>query len=486
MSVSRSLLLLFVLIPSALGQSPDGLPDSPRVTPLVRVIHKAEPAIVALFQVHESGNILSGSGTIIHPSGLVLTNNHVVQKNDGFALIGSSLPSDQKPVRFAVIGRLPERDLAIVKLAGPGPFPVVPLGRSHDLLNGESVVVAGNPGGRGTVFTAGIISSRMVLAGAPNALVMTNYKDSRRPMFIQFDAASNGGNSGGPLINMEGHLVGIVSAKIYQEQNIGFAIPVDDLHNLAQDLLEPETLNRKVLGLTVAPSVSDVEVATVEAGAAAAQGGLQPGDRIVSLNGQTLRHRVDWYLLLRGLLKDGRKLVLGVRRGDQSLDLHVQPQDLTPMASVAVDESKLAPGLRYDVYRGRYSLVPEFESLTPVGSGVAQKVDLSAIDHGDDEYFAVRLTGFLKLSEDGLYRLLVRSDDGSKVEFHDAPTIDNDGNHPAQTVGRLLYLQKGLHPLCISYFQGNGLLELKFEVDHVDKGQVHDSFGMIWHETGEP
>lgn len=147
MFIVRILTVLLLALPRTVAQSPDSLPDSPRVTPLVRVMHKAEPAIV--------------------------------------------------------------------KLLASGPFPVVPLGRSHDLLNGETVVVAGNPGGRGTVFTAGIISSRMVLSGAPNALVMTNYKNSRRPMFIQFDAASNGGNSGGPLVNMEGDLVGIVSAKLY-------------------------------------------------------------------------------------------------------------------------------------------------------------------------------------------------------------------------------------------------------------------------------
>ena len=72
--------------------------DSPRVTPLVKIIHKVEPAVVGLFQVSKSGQIGSGSGAIIHPDGFVLTNHHVVPLNDGFALIGSDLPSEQKPI----------------------------------------------------------------------------------------------------------------------------------------------------------------------------------------------------------------------------------------------------------------------------------------------------------------------------------------------------------------------------------------------------
>ncbi|HIK95242.1 MAG TPA: serine protease, partial [Planctomycetes bacterium] len=122
------------------------LPDSPRVTPIVRVIHKAEPAIASLFVPVASGQLVSGSGTIIHSDGYVLTNDHVVQNTGGYALLGSDLPGEQRPVRFGVVGRLPEKDLAIVKLLAAGPFPTVPLGRSDDLLNGESVVVAGNPG----------------------------------------------------------------------------------------------------------------------------------------------------------------------------------------------------------------------------------------------------------------------------------------------------------------------------------------------------
>ncbi len=187
--------LLVVPCPAAT----DEVDESLRVTSLVRVIQRLEPSVAALFS--PLGNqLVSGSGSVIHESGFVLTNSHVIPRTEGLALIG-----DSRPIPFRLIGRIPESDIAVVKLdAGQQKLDFVPMGTSHDVMNGESVVVAGNPGGRGIVFTSGIVSSRSVLEGGPNALVMTNYENSRRDTFIQFDAASNRGNSGGPLINMDG------------------------------------------------------------------------------------------------------------------------------------------------------------------------------------------------------------------------------------------------------------------------------------------
>ena len=151
------------------------LAESPRITPLVKVIQAIEPAVVALFVPDEQNRLSSGSGTIIHPDGYVLTNNHVLPRELGYALV------QDQPVRFQVVGRLPEKDIAVIKLLGvPRSLPFVPLGHSHDLMNGESVVVAGNPGGRGTTFTSGIVSAKRLVLNIPNALVYSQYKSSRR------------------------------------------------------------------------------------------------------------------------------------------------------------------------------------------------------------------------------------------------------------------------------------------------------------------
>lgn len=133
---------------------------------------------------------------------------------------------------FRVVGRLPEKDVAIVRLLNlRRPMQTIPLGHSHDLMNGEAVVVAGNPGGRGITVTSGIVSSKRAVSDMPTALAATQYGTEFRDEFIQFDAASNRGNSGGPLVNMEGKMIGIVSSGFLGEQNVGFAIPIDRVRN---------------------------------------------------------------------------------------------------------------------------------------------------------------------------------------------------------------------------------------------------------------
>ncbi|MDG1895613.1 MAG: trypsin-like peptidase domain-containing protein [Fuerstiella sp.] len=463
------------------AQESSTLPDSLRVTTVVRVIHVAEPAITSLFIPIASGQLISGSGTIIHPDGYILTNNHVVQNADGFALIGSDLPGEQKPVRFRVVGRLPEKDLAIVRLIANRSFPTVPLGRSNDLLNGESVVVAGNPGGRGLVFTSGIVSSRKVLTGTPNALVMTNYANSRRDTLIQFDAASNGGNSGGPLINMEGQLIGVVSSKVLQEQNIGFAIPADDVHNTIEQILEPELKARKQVGLHIAESVSNVAVDRVIQNSAAAAAGLQAGDVLTEVNGRVLHHKVDWFLELTSLLREAETFDVTVERGEETLKATIRPTELLPMPAAKVSGDTLMPGLAYRFYHGEYSLLPDFEQQTLVREGVVKTIDLPAIQEQRADHFAVALNGFLRIPDDDLYRLIVVSDDGSKVYLDDEVIIDHDGNHPPTPAGKLLYLQKGFHTLRIGHFEGNGGQELQLMMHQIGADPQQVPAEMLWH-----
>jgi S1-C subfamily serine protease len=138
----------FGLIPSAFAQTPPQVappPDnSPRITPLVKVIRRIEPAVVGLFTPIGNNQISSGSGSIIHPEGYVLTNNHVLPEPQGFALF-----QDSKRVRFEVVSRYPESDLAIVRLLDiQPPLATIPIGISSEVINGEPIVVAGNPGGR--------------------------------------------------------------------------------------------------------------------------------------------------------------------------------------------------------------------------------------------------------------------------------------------------------------------------------------------------
>ena len=209
---------LFFVAPFCFAVPPE---NSPRVSDTVRIVRKTEPAVVAVFSQAE-GRLSMGSGSVAHKDGYVLTNDHVVAGMGGVVL----LRDHQLPLKYEIIGRMPEKDLCLLKVRAPKPLAAIRLGRSNDLMTGEPILCAGNPGGRGIVYSSGIVSSPNFILNAPNALVMRSFSGDVRDRFIQFDAASNLGNSGGPLINALGEQIGVVSNKNPDEENINFAIPI--------------------------------------------------------------------------------------------------------------------------------------------------------------------------------------------------------------------------------------------------------------------
>jgi S1-C subfamily serine protease len=447
------LLVAFAGLWSGLGHSARAqLPaDSPRNTRLVQIIQQIEPAVVALFSTIPNG-ISSGSGSLIHAGGFVLTNNHVLPNTEGFALLHPS-----QPTRFRVVCRFPESDLAIVRLdpkPDGKPYPTVPLGFSRDLLNGESVVVAGNPGGRGIVYTSGIVSSREVFEGGPNAMVMSNYVNDRRDRFIQFDAASNRGNSGGPLVNMDGGLIGVVAAVVDGEQNVGLAIPVDRVRSILHRMLHSELFHGRTLGIQIDPAQSKAVIAAIEDDSPASRSGLSAGDEIVSANGASIASPLDWWFALETELPSRPNWQLQVQRDAGRREVQLEPQATLPLP--AVSEEGNMPGWRYQLYDLKTNLLPDFKSLQPVETGIAKELDLEKIASGRKDYFAVVLEGRIRVDADGLYRTVLVSDDGSKLYLHDRLIIDHDGNHPPKAASDVVFLEKGWHPIRIEYFQGNG------------------------------
>lgn len=429
---------------------------SPRITPLVKVIQRIEPAVVGLFTPIGNNQISSGSGTIIHPSGYVLTNNHVLPEPQGFALF-----SDSKKARFEVVSRYPESDLAIVKLIDVNtPLPTIRLGRSSEVINGEPIVVAGNPGGRGLVFTAGIVSAKEVLEGGPNAIVMSNYVNDRRERLIQFDAASNKGNSGGPLVNMEGEIIGIVSAVIEGEQNIGFAIPIDRAVRIAQRMIEPEWTHAKKTRIELEPDSKQAIVRSVSSprSDSPSTASIQTGDKIRSIFDDQVQSSLDWILLLETHLPKNDSLRLTVERDGKTLQVDWPLETASGLESVQAETTK--NGIRYEFYEGRFNEMPDFEKLEPVRGGMSDNLDVATLSMGRNDNFAIRFVGHATVENDGLYRIVIVSDDGSKLYINDELFIDNDGNHPAKPSGRLVRLKKGLLPIRVEYFQGDGLKSL--------------------------
>jgi S1-C subfamily serine protease len=442
--------LSVALAPPALAQPP---PGSPRRTRQVEIIERSGASVVAIFTEAKDSRLGSGSGSIIHPDGYILTNDHVVEDRRGIVLV-----RDLPPLEFRTVGRLWEKDLALIKVEAPGPLVAVPLGRSDDLLAGEPILIGGNPGARGIVFSAGIISAPNLLLGA-SALTMTSFPGDSRDRFIQFDAASNPGNSGGPLINAEGRQIGVVARMIRDEQNINFAIPIDRAHRGFHDLLLPEERGDFWTGLELDLAGTGLRRVAEDSPAAAA--GLREGDLITAVGDARVQNAVDYYVALGGRAANGRMTVKYLREGipgEASLTLAPYP---TPAGRPA---DGLKEGLHYRLYRGRFGRCPDFRRLTPVDQGTATRPALGAIAGLPDDDYALVLEGFVEVPETGVWTFLIGSDDGSRLYLHGDLVAECDGPHPLQFSGARLRLEKGVHPVRIEYFEATGNAELELSL----------------------
>ena len=242
----------------------------------------------------------SGSGVIISDDGYIVTNNHVV---DGADEVTVTL-SNRKSFKAKVIGTDPSTDLAVVKVDAKG-LPFLLYGNSDDVKIGQWVLAVGYPLNLETTVTAGIVSAK-------GRTLDINVRQSSSPVesFIQTDAAVNPGNSGGPLINPDGKLIGINSAiasPTGSYAGYSFTIPVNIVKKVVTDLMKYGTAQRAYLGIKYAPdNISDeqrksqgikdgdgVYVSDVPANGAAAQAGLQKGDMITKINGVALTSASD-------------------------------------------------------------------------------------------------------------------------------------------------------------------------------------------------
>jgi len=256
-----------------------------------------------------------GSGFVIHPDGYIVTNAHVVaqtaERKVGFA--------DGRSYDAQIIAFDTNRDLAILKIDGAAPLPIIKMGRSHDLLIGETVIAIGNPVGLQNTVTAGVISAVDRTLDFPNGMSLKG--------LVQTDASINPGNSGGPLLNVLGELIGVNSAIRGDAQNIGFAIPVDQLRELLPELLDVERRYRVESGLIV-DQLGSPRVMSVAAGSAAERAGLKPGDVLKRVNDRAIHEGIDWSIALIGAQAGQAINVAYLRDGkaaDATLSLDAKP-----------------------------------------------------------------------------------------------------------------------------------------------------------------
>ena len=306
------------------GAAPQGFPF---MDPLLRQFFGLPPGAVTPLPPSQRTERGQGSGVLYDPSGLLLTNAHVVEDSTRVT-VGLS---DGRRVEGKVVGADPVTDLAVVRLVGAGPWPVAPLGNSDSLQVGEWVIAVGNPFGLDQTVTLGIISS---LNRNAAKLGITD----KRLELIQTDAAINPGNSGGPLLDAEGAVVGINTlVRSGPGAGLGFAIPINRARSIAQQLVSTGSVSHAMVGVALEPErdasgamVAGAKVRSVMAGGPAARAGVQPGDVITAVGDQPVRDPAQLTQLVErnGV---GRPMALRLRRSGQVLQLQVTPVELSSL-----------------------------------------------------------------------------------------------------------------------------------------------------------
>lgn len=278
-----------------------------------------------------------GSGVIIDPEGLVLTNHHVVAEARAITV----RTADEREFSAEVIGRDPEIDIALLRLEGVRePLAAARLGSSDALRVGDFVVAIGNPFGLELTVTSGLVSAKARVIG-------TGPFDE----FLQTDAAINPGNSGGPLFALDGSVVGINIAIVAGGQGIGFAVPIDLVRSVLPQLVEEGRVVRGYLGIVIrdltpelaramdAPVEDGAVLVAVERGGPAAEAGLRPGDVVVAVDGERVESAAE---LSRAVarLRPGRRLTLQVFRDGEAREVEVVLGERPPRE----DDEERGPG----------------------------------------------------------------------------------------------------------------------------------------------
>ena len=299
---------------------------------VVGVVEQVGPAVVSIAvrkgrKRRSPGGEGSGSGVVITPDGFALTNRHVIE--DAEAIEARLIDGNAYPAEL--VGADGPTDLAVVRLAANG-LPAAPLGVSNSLRVGQLAIAIGNPLGFQNTVSTGVISALGWALRSQSGRLIEN--------IIQTDVALNPGNSGGPLVDSRGRVIGVNTAMIVMAQGISFAVPVDTARWVVTELLTRGKVRRAHLGLAgqarplsrraqryyELPTASVVEVISVEDGGPAGRAGLHGGDWIVAVDEKSVATVDDIHRLLAGqsggtrigltILRDGERREVIVVAGE--------------------------------------------------------------------------------------------------------------------------------------------------------------------------
>jgi serine protease Do len=325
-----------------------------------------------------------GSGFVLHEDGYIVTNAHVVSQTAE----RKATFADGREFDAQIIATDTGRDLAVLKIETDRPLNPIKLGRSHDLLIGETVIAIGNPLGYQNTVTAGVVSAIDRELAVARGMTLNG--------LIQTDASINPGNSGGPLLNVLGELIGINTAIRGDAQNIGFAIPVDQLREVLPELLDVERRYRIVCGMTVA-SVDGPRITAVQTRSPAEIGGVKTGDTLRAIEGRPVSEGIDFYIALIGrrpnevirldlerngrpvkaeITLEGRPLPDGGRLASERLGINIAPltDDVADMLGLSGSRGLIVASVESDGPAARLGLQRR-DVLVAVGRHAVDNLD---------------------------------------------------------------------------------------------------------------
>lgn len=294
------------------------------------MVESVGPAVLHVRAIRgRSGRLAAGSGVLLSPDGYALTNSHVVHGGAGF----EAELSDGRTLLADLVGEDPATDLALLHLATPGGLPHAQLADSNRVRVGDVAIAVGSPFGLARTVTLGIVSAlgRTLPSQAPGRAIEG---------VIQTDAPLNPGNSGGPLLDASGKVIGINTAAIPVAQGLCFAVPSNTASFVLAELLAHGHVRRAWLGIRVQevllpravaaelglPQARALALLELDPHGPAAAGGLRRRDLLLSLNGQPLASASDLQRLLDGQAI-GRPQEVALLRGRERLRLQVQPAE---------------------------------------------------------------------------------------------------------------------------------------------------------------
>jgi S1-C subfamily serine protease len=293
---------------------------------VTRVVDQVGPAVVRVEPRGRHGRAGVGSGVIISPDGLVLTNSHVVQGSPGVQL----LLSDGRTTKARVVGDDPDADLALLRAESDG-LPFAKLGNSKTLKRGQIAIAIGNPLGFESTVTAGVVSALGRSLRSRTGRLIDDV--------IQTDAALNPGNSGGPLVSSNGEVIGINTAVIAGAQGICFAVASNTADFVVSELIRHGQVRRAYIGVSAQTTpvprrfalaagvnnASGATVITLEPGSPAARAGLELSDVVVALDGAPV-NGVDDLIRLLTAERIGREIAVTVLRQVDVRSIRLTPE----------------------------------------------------------------------------------------------------------------------------------------------------------------